>query len=95
MRSRAEDTVPTPATAIQHNAVDRVPQHSEQDLAGRRNIGARHPLPHRGSPPDLHWNIADTARTLEMSALVVGATDSAAPADSRYSPLIIQQISIP
>ncbi|OMG08354.1 hypothetical protein BKH06_12165 [Actinomyces naeslundii] len=45
-------------------------------------------------PPDLHWNIADTARTLEMSALVVGATDSAAPADSRYSPLIIQQISI-
>jgi len=44
--------------------------------------------------PDLHWNIADTVRTLEMSALVVGATDSAAPAVSRYSPLIIQQISI-
>ena len=94
MRSRAEDTVPTPATAIQHNAVDRVPQHSEQHLAGKRNIGARHPLPHRESPTP-HWNIADTVRTQEMSALVVGATDSAAPADSRYSPLIIQQISIP
>jgi len=45
-------------------------------------------------PPNPHWNIADTARPLEMSALVVGATDSAAPAGSRYSPLIIQQISI-
>ena len=93
MRSRAEDTVPTPATAIQHNAVERVPQHSEPSLADKRNIEARHPLPPR-SFPDLHWKIADTVRTLEMSALVVGATDSAAPAGSRYSPLIIQQISI-
>ena len=93
MRSRAEDTVPTPATAIQHNAVDRVPQHSELPLADKRNIGARHPSLTADSP-DLHWNIADTVRTLEMSALVVAATDSAAPAGSRYSPLIIQQISI-
>ena len=95
MRSRAEDTVPTPATAIQHNAVDRVPQYSEQDLAGRRNIGARHPLPHRGSPPELPGRFAAPARARAVGALGGGATDSAAPAGSRYSPLIIQQISIP